>query len=331
MEGFGATLLELLHEMWEEFLYILPYLAIGVLLEAIIRTFKWHVKIRHALTRFGRFSIVVATLLGVASPLCACATLPLVISLLLAGLPLAPAMALLITSPLMSPASYSMLAGMLGTDWATLVVVCAVVLGLFGGALTLFLQRYGFDTGNLFRQNLPKGDFHDPDYPVEELRCECGKQLSHRVNRCTHNKFLVFLARFWEGSIKIGKFALIGLVIEVVASLFIPTAWLTGLLTDGGMVDAVMLMAATVPLHLPQVTAASMLFGFYLPDPGELIPLAKGPGIAMLVGGPVTALPVMAVFISMFRKRVLMLYLGICIVGTLSLALLFTLVPPFWF
>ncbi|NIQ95541.1 MAG: permease, partial [Desulfuromonadales bacterium] len=139
MEGFGATLIELLHEMWEELLYILPYLAIGVLFEAVIRTFKWHVKIRHALTRFGHFSIVMATILGVASPLCACATLPLVISLLLAGLPLAPAMALLITSPLMSPASYSMLSGMLGVQWATLVVVCAVCLGLFGGAVTQIL------------------------------------------------------------------------------------------------------------------------------------------------------------------------------------------------
>ncbi|NIQ95540.1 MAG: hypothetical protein GWN87_16050, partial [Desulfuromonadales bacterium] len=61
----------------------------------------------------------------------------------------------------------------------------------------------------------------------------------HRVDRCTHNKFLVFLARFWEGTLKIGKFALIGLVIEVVASFFIPTSWLTNLLSDGGMLDAV--------------------------------------------------------------------------------------------
>ncbi len=329
MESFGATLIELLHEMWEELLYILPYLAIGVLFEAIIRTFKWHVKIRHALTRFGHFSIVMATVLGVASPLCACATLPLVISLLLAGLPLAPAMALLITSPLMSPASYTMLSGMLGVQWATLIVVCAVSLGLFGGVVTQILRRYGFDEENIFRKKLPQGNFHDPDYPVEELRCDCGKQLSHRVDRCTHNKFLVFLARFWEGSIKIGKFALIGLVIEVVASFFIPTSWLTNLLTEGGMLDAVVLMFATIPLHLPQVTAASMLFGFYLPDPGQLIPLAKGPGIAMLVGGPVTALPVMAIFISMFKKRVLILYLVLCVVGTLTLATIFHLFPPF--
>jgi uncharacterized membrane protein YraQ (UPF0718 family) len=86
MENMGNVIVELGAELWDEFIYILPFLAIGVLLEAIIRTFKWHIKIRKALTHFGVLSIVLATLLGVASPLCACATLPLVISLLLASM-----------------------------------------------------------------------------------------------------------------------------------------------------------------------------------------------------------------------------------------------------
>ena len=327
MENISHTLLELGSELLTEFVYILPYLAIGVLAEAIIRTFKWHVKIRKALTHYGFLAIPMATLLGVASPLCACATLPLVISLLVAGWPLAPAVALLVPSPLMSPASFSMLSGMLGVHWAITVLVCAVLLGLFAGYVTHLLRDRGFHEDEVFRQALPKGDFHDPDYPVEELRCECGKQLSHRVDRCTHNKFLVFLARFWEGSLKIGKFALHGLMIEVVALLFIPTEWITGLLEGGGIFPIFALTFATIPLHLPQVTAASMLFGFYLPDPGQVIPLAKGAGIAMLVGGPVTALPVMGVFISMFKPRVLILYLALCVGGTISLAMIFNALP----
>ncbi|MBW6510755.1 MAG: permease [Desulfuromonadaceae bacterium] len=328
MESVLSMLTELGAELLREFLYILPYLAFGVFLEAIIRTLKWHVKIRTALTRYGMLAIPLAALLGVASPLCACATLPLVISLLVGGLPLAPAMALLVTSPLMSPASFTMLSGMLGGEWAVTVAVCAVTLGLFAGYVTHFLGRYGFSTEVVFRQELPKGNFHDPAYPVEELRCDCGQQLSHRVDRCTHNKFLVFGARFWEGSLKIGKFVLIGLVIEVVAMKFIPNGWITGLLEGEGIAPIFTLTLAAIPLHLPQVTAASMLYGFYLPDPGQTIPLAVGPGIAMLVGGPVTALPVMAVFISMFKPRVLALYITLCVGGTISLALLWRLVSP---
>lgn len=321
MDQFLNTLAELGREIGGEFLFILPYLAVGVFFEAVIRTMKWHVKIRHGLTRFGAWSIVLATILGTISPLCACATLPLVISLMLSGLPLAPAMALLVTSPLMSPASYAMLSGMLGVGWANTVAVCAVTLGLFAGYVTLLLRNHGFNEEQLFRKKLPEGNFHDPEYPVEELRCDCGKQLSHKVDRCTHNKFLVFLAKFWEGSLKIGKFALLGMLIEVLAGFFIPNGWIEGLLSGQGILPILAITFAAIPLHMPQVTAASMIFGFFLPDPGQIIPLAKGPGIAMLVGGPVTALPVMGVFISMFKKRVLLLYLCLCISGTLALAL----------
>ncbi len=327
MEGFFKGIVELGSGLWHEFLYILPFLVIGVLLEATIRTLKWHVKIRKALTRFGVLSIGVATLLGVASPLCACATLPLVISLLLAGLPLAPAMALLVTSPLMSPAGYTLLNWELGAGWANAVLVGAIFMGLFAGYLTQFLRGYGFSEELIFRKKLPAGDFHDPDYPVEELRCECGKQLSHHVNRCTHNKFLIFLARAWEGGLKIGKFALIGLVIEVVASTFIPHEWLAGLLEGTGILPVFALTFATIPLHMPQVTAAAMLYGFVSPEIGAGITLAKGAGVALLIGGPVTALPVMGVFFTMFRRRVLLLYLGLCISGTLLLAFTYRLLP----
>jgi hypothetical protein len=321
MDDFMRILIQLGADLWKEFVYILPYLAVGVLIEAIIRTFKWHVKIRKVLVRLGPWAIPAAALLGVVSPLCACATLPLVISLLLAGVPLAPAVALLVTSPIMSPSSYSMISGMLGIEWATLILVSAIFLGLFAGYLTLFLRPYGFSEEIIFKEKLPAGDFHDPDYPVESLRCECGQQLSHRVDRCTHNKFLVFAARFWEGSLKIGKFALIGLVVEVVALSFISVDWMTSLLSHGGILQTLLIMAATIPMHLPQVTAASMLYGFYLPDPGQTIALAKGPGIALLIGGPVTALPVMAVLYSMFHKRVLALYLALCVTGTMLLAI----------
>ncbi len=320
---------ELAIGIWNEFIYILPYLAVGVLLEAIIRTMKWHVKIRHALTRFGGFSILLATLLGVISPLCACATLPLVISLLLAGLPLAPAMALLVTSPLMSPAGYTLLNWELGPAWANVVVICAVLFGLFAGYVTLFMRRFGFTEDLLFKKILPAGDFHDPAYPVEELRCDCGKQLSHKVNRCTHNKFLVFLARFWEGMFKIGKFVLLGVVIEVLTVQFLPTAWVSGILEGNGVLPIIAITFASIPLHLPQVAAAAMLYGFVSPEFGQGITLSRGAGIALLVGGPVTALPVMALFIAMFKKRVLALYLAICISGTLMLAFGYRALPFF--
>ena len=327
MELMWPTLSELGGDLWKEFVYILPFLLIGVFLEAVIRTFKWHVKIRKVLTQYGLLSIVIATLLGVASQLCACSVLPMVISLLLAGLPLAPAMALLVTSPVMSPAGYTLLNWELGPSWANTVLLCAIFMGLFVGFLTHYMRRFGLTEDKIFRKTLPAGDFHDPDYPVEALRCDCGKQLSHAVERCTHNRLLVFAAKFWEGTIKIGKFAMLGLVLEVLMSFLIPQEWLSALLEGPGIWPIVTITLAAIPLHLPAVTAASMVYGFVSPESGTAITLAKGAGVALLVGGPMTALPVMGILITMFRKRVLFLYLTLCIVGTLLVAMTVNYLP----
>jgi hypothetical protein len=43
------------------------------------------------------------------------------------------------------------------------------------------------------------------------------------------------------------------------------------------------------------------------------------------VGGPVTAIPVMGVFLTLFRMRVFWLYLALCLSGTLITAFVFQL------
>ena len=42
--------------------------------------------------------------------------------------------------------------------------------------------------------------------------------------------------------------------------------------------------------------------------------------MAFLIGGPVTALPVMGVFLSLFKTRVFWLYLSLCIGGSVIVA-----------
>jgi hypothetical protein len=80
--------------------------GLGVLLAAFIKTFKWDKKIRKRLARAGWGAIFLATGAGLVSPLCSCGVVPLVISLIYGGVPLAPVFALLITSPLMSPDAF---------------------------------------------------------------------------------------------------------------------------------------------------------------------------------------------------------------------------------
>ncbi|MBI5014581.1 MAG: permease [Deltaproteobacteria bacterium] len=308
----------ILQDVWTEILEIWPYFLFGVALEAWIRTKKWHVKIRKTLIRYGYAAIAVATLLGVISPLCACGILPLTISLILGGLPLAPAMSLLVASPLMSPAGYLLAIKNLGLSTASVEVAGGLFMGLYAGTLTHLLETRGFDVKNLFRKALPAGDFHDRDYPEEVLRCHCSEMFSKRVEARTGNRVLVFLAKMWEGGEKVAKYVLLGLLVAAVARRYVPD-WIDPLLTSTQPLALLGLALAIVPLHITQITASTILFGF------NNVAVSRAAQMVLLVGGPVTALPVMGVFLTLFKPRVFLLYLGICLSGTMLVALAYQL------
>lgn len=316
METFFNEILGLSADFVAEFRYIFWYFMSGVALEALVRTYGWHFKLRALLEKFGHGSIWLATGLGLFSPLCACGVLPLTISMILAGVPFAPAMALLITSPLMSPAGYTLTVWELGHQWALVKVISAVIMGLLAGYTTLyFTKRWALTNENMFARGIPKGDFHDPDYPCEDLQCDCRKQFSKKyVESRTSNKFFIFLGKFVDGTLKIGKFAVLGVAIEVLAVRYIPTGWIEPLLSNTFPLSIPIIAIAVVPLHVNQIMASAILYGFV--D----LPLARGPGLAFLVGAPVTAIPVMVVFLTFFKRRIFFLYLGICLIGTIGMA-----------
>ncbi len=319
MDPILTELLELGADFIAEFRFIFWYFVSGVALEALVRTFGWHIRLRNLLDRFGHGSIWIAAGIGIFSPLCACGVLPLTISMILAGVPFAPAMTLLVTSPLMSPAGYTLTAWELGDQWAIAKVVSALIMGLFAGYVTLYFQRKGwFELDKLFTRGIPKGDFHDPDYPCEDLQCNCRKMFSKKyVETRTSNKFFIFLGKFVDGTLKIGKFVILGILIAVVAARYIPSDWVSGLLTNTFPLSIPLITLAVVPLHINQIMASAILYGFI--D----LPLAKGPGLAFLIGGPVTAIPVMVIFLTFFRRRVFLLYLGISLTGTIGLAYIY--------
>lgn len=306
-------------DFFEEVIYLLPYFFLGVALEALIRTFKWHIKIKNTIKRYGAFSIIIATFLGLISPLCACGVLPLSLGLLFGGVPFSTVMALLISSPLLSPSGYTLTQWELGTEWALAKTSSAAFMGLYAGFLTLLLEDKFFKHHQILKlTEIPHDmDFHDPDFPIEELRCSCHMQMSHRVEAKTKNKFLIFLAKGWEGTLRIGKYFLIGVFFEILIMKFVPSEWIGNYLGGKGTLSILTVIIFSIPLYVNQISASAILYG--LLDKG----LSKGSGLAFLIGGPVTAIPVMAVFLTMFKKRVFFYYLFVCVSGTLIVSLIY--------
>jgi len=307
----------ILAELWDVF----PYFIVGILLAGYIRTFKIALKLQASLKRYGILSVFIASLVGMITPLCACGTLTTAISLLFARFPLAPVMALLVTSPLLSPSTYLLTLNDLGPEWTVVRTIAAFSMGMFAGVVTHLLRDRGFRTDAIFIEGaIPRGDFHDEAYPDERLKCNCKQKFGHRVAAKTKNIFVVFLAKSSEMLWMVGKYVLVGVVTGAIVERYMPKEWIYGMFGQKDPFNIVWVTLGSVPIFLHQISASSILYHIKSSLDGTL---DAGAGLAFMIGGPVTAMPTLVMFWTIFKKKVFFLYLAICIVGTLIISYAF--------
>ena len=306
-------------ELWG----IFPYFIVGILLAGYIRTYKLAMKLQISLKRHGILSVFLASLAGMITPLCACGTLTTAVSLLFARFPLAPVMALLVTSPLLSPSTYLLTLNDLGPEWTVIRTVAAFSMGMFAGGVTHLLRDKGFQTETIFIEGaIPRGDFHDETYPDERLRCNCKEKFGNRVAARTRSKFVVFLAKSSEMLWMVGKYVLVGVAIGAIVERYMPYEWIYSLFGQKNGWSILWVTLGSVPIFLHQISASSILYHIKSSLSGTLDGAA---GLAFMIGGPVTAMPTMIMFWTIFKKKVFFLYMFICIVGTLMISYAFQL------
>lgn len=304
-------------ELWDVF----PYFIVGILMAGYIRTYKLATRMQLALRRHGMASVFLASLVGMITPLCACGTLTTAVSLLFAGIPLAPVMSLMVTSPLLSPSTYLLTLNDLGPEWTVIRTVAAFSMGIIAGTVTHLLRDRGFNTKEVFVEGaITRGDFHDEDYPDERLRCNCKQRFGHRVASRTDNMFVIFLAKSSEMLWVVGKYVLVGVAIGAVVERYMPAQWTYRLFGRGDALNIVWITLGSVPVFLHQISASSILYHVKSSLQGTL---DGGAALAFMIGGPVTAMPTMILFWTIFKKRVFVLYMSICLLGTIAIAYAF--------
>lgn len=312
------------HGVMAELRDVLPYFLVGILIAGYLRTFKVAVKLQASLRKYGALSVFLASFVGIITPLCACGTVTTAISLLVAGIPLAPVMALMVTSPLLSPSTYLLTLNDLGPEWTVVRTISAFSMGIFAGLVTLALsKRPGFRKNEIFVEGgIVRGDFHDEDYPDERLRCNCRRKFGNRVAVRTGNKFLIFLAKSAEMVWVVGKYVIVGVVIGAVVERYLPKEWIYRFFGQTDPLNIVWVTLASVPMFLHQISASSIVYHIKGALGGTM---DAGAALAFMIGGPVTAVPTMVLFWTFFKKRVFFLYLFACLSGTLLIAYAFRL------
>jgi len=300
---FRLVLQDEILRMWWVFL-------LGVLVAALIKSFKWDKRLRSLIRRYGRASILLAVGAGLVSPLCSCGIMPVVISLIFGGVPLAPVFALLITSPLMSPDAFVITAGILGRNFAVGKVLSAASIGLAGGFAVLFMQSRGW---------IREQGLLGPERPDIREKCLDGAPPDdpRRGVEVTVNRWWYFGLMVKDMGLLIGRYLLVAIVLEAAIVAFVPVEWVRALVGGDGPLSVFLATAAGVPIPLPQVAAVPVVRG--------LLNQGMDPGAAMafLISGPVTSIPALVLLWSVFQRPVLKLYLVLSFLGALLFGMIF--------
>jgi len=279
-----------LEQVYVLILQLLPYLVISIILSTVIKQYTTAENLKKFISGKNiHLSIVVAALLGIVSPLGSYVVIPLAAALVIAGLPLAPVIAFMVSSPLINPGLFILTMGALGLEMAVMRVICAFILGISAGFITHYFMR---DLANAVK-NLPNGD--------------ASKLIKKRT--------------FWNEAMAytkyISKYFFIGIFIAALTKVFIPVSWLSSMLGSNHVISIFAATLAGVPFYT--------CGGAELPVIQQLADLGadKGAILAYFISGPATKVATVVLIISVFRKEIVYLYFSVSIIGAILMGLIY--------
>ena len=130
--------------IFESFLHIWPYLVVTIPLAVAIKMSGASKYIKRAFAAKPFTAIILATVVGAFSPFCSCGVIPVIASLLISGVPLAPVMSFWIASPSMDPEIFFLSVGMIGWELAVWRLAATLVLSFGAGLITHFVMVNGW-------------------------------------------------------------------------------------------------------------------------------------------------------------------------------------------
>jgi uncharacterized protein len=137
----------------DSFVHIWPYLLITIPLAVAVQLTGAAKFINKALSKNPIVSILLATIVGAFSPFCSCGVIPIIASLLLSGVPLAPVMSFWIASPSMDPEIFFLSTATIGWNMSVWRLVATFIISLLAGYITHFAFQRGFLGKEVLRKN----------------------------------------------------------------------------------------------------------------------------------------------------------------------------------
>lgn len=293
----------------DSLLFVAPFLLLSIALAALISAMALDEQLARLFSARPAVVIPSAAVLGSLAPLCNMSVIPIVGTLMAAGVPLAPIMAFWIGSPLIDPEMFIMTSAIIGLPFALARLISAVTLGVIAGFVTYWVTRRGFFARPMKSEQLP--------LRAAVCASACGADPLANARpvywafwRQRGRMHLFWRTARWNGWFLL-KWLTLAFVVESLLNAYVPA-------------DAV---ASTLGGHQWWTIPASTVVGMpiYLngyaatPTIAALLQMGMAPGAALsfMVAGEVASIPqAMAVFV-LVRWPVFVWYLLVGAVGAL--------------
>ena len=339
----GEIILHNLNRVW-------PLLVISIPFAVLIRASGLADRLKGAFGKRPALSVLIATAAGAFSPLCSCTVIPVIASMLLAGIPLPAVMAFWIASPTMDPEIFFMGAAFLGWDLAIARLVTTLLVSMSGGFVTLWAVRRGWIGSDfirvgaesstdsigvwaIFRRLARRFRHVEPSAPDAEpalasTGCGCSKpDLEPKPCGCSSatespkpSKVRAVLIETLRVTLWIAQLMLLAFTLEALILKFVPQEAIVGWIGTGNPLAPLLAALIGIPVYTGNLMAIPLMGG--LLEQG----MAPGGVLAFLIAGPVTTIPAMAAVWGVVKQRVFWLYIAIGLVGAIGFGYLYTIV-----
>lgn len=280
----------------------LPFMAIAVTAASATLAIGAEGLIAKATAQREAIMVIFFAVAGALLPFCSCGVIPVIASLLAAGVPLAPVMAFWMSSPLMDPNHFFITASALGWEFAVARAIAAVGLGLFSGYATMaYMRTIGFKQPLRVRIKITGANKYDRS-TAPEIKWQFWKE------RARSQLFIAHWARtFWF----LLRWLALAFLVEGLMIAYLPPMTIATWMSGRGAMEIPLAGALGAVFYVNPFAAVPLIAG--------LIQLGLSPaaGLTFIVAGGLTSIPAaMAVWV-LVRPNVFLWHLALSVIGAL--------------
>ncbi|PKP38817.1 MAG: hypothetical protein CVT98_04725 [Bacteroidetes bacterium HGW-Bacteroidetes-15] len=177
-------LVKIVEITFESLLQIWPFLIITIPTSVIVNVSGASKYISKSLNKNVLLSIFLATVVGAFSPFCSCGVIPIITSLLIGGVPLAPVMSFWIASPSMDPEIFFLSVATIGWKLSVWRLVSTFIISLSAG----FISHFAIKRGYLGKELLRDGKQSRPTKTLNSLLQESIYIIKKAIQKGTSQK-----------------------------------------------------------------------------------------------------------------------------------------------